>query len=118
MSSSVARSYGGGDIRRLFAETPALVTGSRDNTAKLWELRGGKELMTLKGHSQEVTAVDFSSDGENILTGGPTARSWFGLRFPGKRPRRWSLGRGSRCNNKSLGRHGSGIVHGYLENIS
>ena len=46
------------------------ITGSRDDTAKLWELQGGKELMTLKGHSQEVTTVAFSTDGKNALTGG------------------------------------------------
>ena len=46
------------------------ITGSRDDTSKLWELQGGKELMTLKGHSQEVTTVAFSADGRYALTGG------------------------------------------------
>ena len=46
------------------------ITGSRDDTAKLWELQGGKELMTLTGHSQEVTTVAFSTDGKNALSGG------------------------------------------------
>ncbi len=46
------------------------ITGSRDATAKLWELReeAGKtdagELLTLKGHSRDVTAVACSKDGQ------------------------------------------------------
>lgn len=51
------------------------ITGSRDGTAKLWELKeeAGKtdagELLTLKGHSRDVTAVACSKDGQNILSG-------------------------------------------------
>ena len=51
------------------------VTGSRDSTAKLWELKEeddkteSKELLTLKGHSQDVTTVAFSKDGHSLLTG-------------------------------------------------
>jgi hypothetical protein len=45
------------------------VTGSRDNTAKLWDAETGKEILTLTGHSQEVTIVAFSPDGRSILTG-------------------------------------------------
>jgi len=51
------------------------ITGSRDATAKLWELReeAGKtdagELLTLKGHSRDVTAVACSKDGQSILSG-------------------------------------------------
>jgi hypothetical protein len=41
------------------------LTGSRDTTVKLWELKAeGNELLTLKGHAQEVTAVAFSRKGE------------------------------------------------------
>ena len=51
------------------------ITGSRDGTAKLWELKeeAGKtdagELLTLKGHSRDVTAVACSKDGQSILSG-------------------------------------------------
>ncbi len=52
-----------------------VLTGSADGTAKLWELRNGDEILTLKGHAEEVTCVAFSPDkpdspgGVSILTG-------------------------------------------------
>jgi WD40 repeat protein len=57
-----------------------LVTGSQDSTAKLWDAfvdpdlfaRGqqqkAKEILSLPGHTQEVTSVSFSPDGLNLLT--------------------------------------------------
>jgi WD40 repeat protein len=56
------------------------VTGSQDYTAKLWDAtinpddqnaagtRQAKEILSLPGHTQEVTSVSFSPDGLNILT--------------------------------------------------
>jgi len=40
-----------------------LLTASEDFTARLWNVEQGKELMTLKGHEQEVTDVGFSEVG-------------------------------------------------------
>ena len=47
-----------------------LVSGSYDNTAKVWVLETGRELLTLKGHSGSVSSVAFSSDGTLVATGG------------------------------------------------
>jgi hypothetical protein len=56
-----------------------VLTGSQDNTAKIWDLgqqagktaekQSGNELMTLNGHTQEVTSVAFAPDGRQALTG-------------------------------------------------
>jgi WD40 repeat protein/serine/threonine protein kinase len=46
-----------------------VVTGSRDNSAKLWDSRTGKEILTLARHTQAVTSVEFSPDGMYALTG-------------------------------------------------
>jgi WD40 repeat protein len=46
-----------------------ILTGSWDKTAVLSDVRTGKELRTLRGHSDSVTAVAFSPDGQRILTG-------------------------------------------------
>ena len=53
-----------------------IVTGSRDQTAKLWDAkppesgdRKGKEILTLTHHTKDITSVTFSPDGRQILTG-------------------------------------------------
>jgi WD40 repeat protein len=53
------------------------LTGSGDNTAKLWDL-SGRELHTFDGHTDYVASVAFSPDGQRILTGSAdsTAKLW------------------------------------------
>jgi WD40 repeat protein len=45
------------------------LSGSRDNTLKLWDVATGKELRTLTGHTDEVASVVFSPDGRTALSG-------------------------------------------------
>jgi WD40 repeat protein len=55
-----------------------IVTGSGDQTAKVWDSASGKELLTLKGHGGWVWSVAFSPDGQRIVTGSgdQTAKVW------------------------------------------
>ncbi|MCW3054409.1 MAG: hypothetical protein JWN14_3579, partial [Chthonomonadales bacterium] len=55
-----------------------IVTGSGDNTAKVWNADTGKNPLTLKGHMNAVTSVAFSPDGKRIVTGSwdCTAKIW------------------------------------------
>ena len=55
-----------------------VATGSRDKTAKLWELSTGREVRSFLGHEGSVNGLDFSSDGKFLLTssGDKTARIW------------------------------------------
>jgi len=55
-----------------------IVTGSYDDTAKLWEVSTGREIRTFKGHSKPVNSVFFSVDGRYIVTGSwdKTAKLW------------------------------------------
>lgn len=55
-----------------------ILTSSTDNTAKVWDARSGKELLTLKGHSGPVECVAFTPDGQRILTisNDQTAKLW------------------------------------------
>ena len=55
-----------------------IVTGSDDNTARVWDARSGALIWTLQGHQARVIRVSFSSDGTRLLTASSdgTARLW------------------------------------------
>lgn len=55
-----------------------LITGSRDKTAKLWELKTGRELRTFFGHSSTINDIAISPDGKFMLTSSAdqTAKLW------------------------------------------
>jgi len=55
-----------------------VLTGSKDNTAWLWDAATGRGLRQLEGHSGAVGSAAFSPDGRWVLTGSEdnTARLW------------------------------------------
>ncbi len=55
-----------------------VVSASSDQTAKLWQLNTGQELMTFVGHSDVVRSANFSPDGSRIVTASRdhTAKLW------------------------------------------
>jgi WD40 repeat protein len=56
-----------------------VVTGSRDNTARVWDLSSPTPVASrLEGHQRDVTSVAFSPDGRRVVTGSGdnTARVW------------------------------------------
>jgi WD40 repeat protein len=46
-----------------------LVSGSGDNTIKLWNVETGQEIRTLNGHDSSVRSVNFSPDGKTLVSG-------------------------------------------------
>lgn len=46
-----------------------IASGSKDKTIKIWEVYTGKELITLEGHSDDVTSVVISSDNKILASG-------------------------------------------------
>ena len=53
------------------------VTGSYDETARIWDADSGLELFVLKGHTNWVQAVTFSGNAKRVLTwSNKTARLW------------------------------------------
>ena len=59
-----------------------VITGSQDNTARIWDLTAddaeSSKPLTLGGHTAAITAVAFSPDGTRVLTGSQdnTAKLW------------------------------------------
>jgi len=45
------------------------LSGSQDNTLKLWDVNTGREIRTFTGHSDGVQSVAFSPDGRYALSG-------------------------------------------------
>ncbi|NBO94143.1 MAG: hypothetical protein EBV06_17810 [Planctomycetia bacterium] len=44
-----------------------MLTGSYDNTAKVWDALKGQEVLSLKGHTDLVTSVAWSPDGKVLF---------------------------------------------------
>ncbi|KPA10419.1 hypothetical protein MHK_009379 [Candidatus Magnetomorum sp. HK-1] len=55
-----------------------IVSGSDDNTVKIWNAETGKLIRSLTGHSSSVRSVSFSPDGRRIVSGSSdkTVKIW------------------------------------------
>ncbi len=55
-----------------------IATGSKDKSAKLWEVSTRREVRSFQGHEASVTTVAFSPDGKLLITGSndKTIRIW------------------------------------------
>ncbi|KAH8803728.1 putative WD-repeat protein [Hyaloscypha sp. PMI_1271] len=52
-----------------------IVSGSHDQTVRLWDAATGAALQTLEGHTGSVSSVAFSPDGKQIVSGSQNAGS-------------------------------------------
>ncbi|MFC1878751.1 AAA family ATPase [Chloroflexota bacterium] len=61
-------------IGRLFTSLPVttdgryIISGSSDDILKVWEFNTGREVNTLKGHTNRITAVTLTPDGQHIIS--------------------------------------------------
>ena len=46
-----------------------VVTGSQDDTARVWLLADGSHMRTLEGHTEFVMSVCVTPDGQRVVTG-------------------------------------------------
>ena len=55
-----------------------VVSGSRDNTVRVWEVKSGNCLATLEGHTAYVLGVAMTADGRRVVSGShdKTVRVW------------------------------------------
>lgn len=55
-----------------------LVSGSVDNTIKVWDLDSGKETLSLRGHANVVTSLALSGNGKRLFSGSEdhTVKLW------------------------------------------
>ena len=71
--------HDGGVTHAAFSpEGDRIVTSSFDNTARVWSVRDGSEIVVLRGHTKALERAAFSSDGKRIVTAARdgTARVW------------------------------------------
>jgi WD40 repeat protein len=63
---------------RFSADGTRIVTASADDMARVWDVAGAREILTLRGHTARVFSAQFSADGTRIVTGSAdgTARIW------------------------------------------
>lgn len=72
-SGKLLRTLGLADVIQRATFSPdgrRLITGGVDGAIRLWDIFSGQELMTLPGHTDEVTSITFSGDGKALVTGG------------------------------------------------
>jgi predicted NACHT family NTPase len=55
-----------------------VLTGGKDQTARLWDVATGEEIRVFSEHTDEINSIVFSPDGQFVLTGSDdeTARLW------------------------------------------
>jgi WD40 repeat protein len=53
----------------LSADGQRVISGSYDNTLKIWDVANGDCLHTLKGHTDSVRALVLSADGKRVISG-------------------------------------------------
>ena len=60
------------------ADGATVAVGGSDGSVRLWDVRDGRELVTLRGHIAVVDSLDFRSDGSQLVSAGSdgTVRVW------------------------------------------
>jgi hypothetical protein len=68
LANSLVQYMAIGQFRQLANSVLQVASASGNNTVRLWDSATGASLQTLEGHSGEIWAVAFSSDGQYLDT--------------------------------------------------
>jgi parallel beta-helix repeat protein len=106
------------DMVETVAVTPDgkyVVSGSRDNTVRLWELATGQEVRRFMGHADWVSSVAVTPDGKYVVSGSKdkTARVWD--LATGQEVRRFT-GHNNWVSSVAVTRDGRHVVSGSVDN--
>jgi WD40 repeat protein len=55
-------------VLSLDVQDELMITGSKDRTAKVWDLKTSEEILSLPAHKRDVTVVKFSPQGKTLFT--------------------------------------------------
>jgi WD40 repeat protein len=72
--SAVLRGHSGDVTKLHFVGNSRLVSGANDRTLKYWDVSTHSMLRSLEAHTQPITSLDVSPDGDYALSGGADAR--------------------------------------------
>ena len=61
--------YEGHSYSATFSPDGSIIAGSVRDKVGFWDLRSGENLMTLTGHTEYITEISFSPDGQTIASG-------------------------------------------------
>ncbi|MCI0533642.1 MAG: protein kinase [Verrucomicrobiales bacterium] len=106
---------GGGSVG-VTPTAAAIEPGMGDGTAKVWAATGGRETLTLRGHTDKVMAVAFSPDSQRIITGSfdKTAAVW----DAGGGKALFTLSGHDKVRAVSFSPDGQRLVAGYFDGIA
>ncbi len=86
-----------------------VVSGSRDQTAKVWEIATGREIRTFMGSPEAIKTLDISADGKRLITVCGDSLAWLWEVATGKLIRKVK-DEGDIINNAIFSHDGSKII--------
>jgi WD40 repeat protein len=100
----ILRGHGGAVFAVAFSRDGKwIISGSGDQTARVWDATSGEELRAFKGHGSQIGSIALSPDGQRIVTGGGAVRISPDGRFieptneEDPTAKVWDAGGGRRC---------------------
>ena len=61
--------FGGVYTIAFSSDSKLIASGSKDKTIKIWQVDTGKEILTLEGHSDDITSIAISADNKILASG-------------------------------------------------